>query len=74
MGEKSGAAPSPSICLKLVRRGNEGVWGTISDPLRLCETVALPSDVEMESPRLLGLRFGAMTGITNDGDAGAEKA
>jgi len=46
----------------------------ISDPLRVCDILTLFSNVEMDSPRLLGFRFGAMTGITNEGDAGAEKA
>lgn len=73
-GEKSGAPPSPSICLKLVRRENDGVCGMMSDPLRFGKTLTLFSDVEMESPRLLGFRFGAMTGITNEGEAGADKA
>ena len=32
------------------------------------------SGVVIQSPRLLGFLFGAMTGITNDGEAGAENA
>ena len=32
------------------------------------------SGVVIQSPRLLGFLFGAMTGITNEGEAGAEKA
>ena len=55
-------------------REKEGVCGTMSVPLRICDSLTLLSEVAIDSPRLLGFRFGAMTGITNEGDVGAEKA